>query len=354
MRRWPCQDEREDNRKLSMEFALVFLTGLTTGIFMCIPMCGGLMMACTACAQGKVEDKNKLTPTFLYLAAKLTSYTLVGMLLGWLGSFFQLSLETRVTIAIVAGIFMLILSLQMLDIHPIFKRFSFGIPKFLQNKIRSNSEKQGYVPAIALGFFTAFLPCGPLQAVQLTALSSGSALYGGLIMFLFGLGTSPALFGVGYLTKLFGQKFKTKFLKISGILVIVLALVVISRGLVLSGSNYNLNSIKNGIVGIFNKDEVEIKEGVQEITLKVSSLKGYEPEVLRFKKGVPVKINIERIDSGHCSKELIIRGMGIQKTLPGGSKDNPGKTTIEFTPTKKGNFPFTCGMGMLTGMIIVE
>lgn len=359
-----------------MDLLLIFLTGLSTGIFMCIPMCGGLMASCVTCYK-KGEHGADLSgkAIWMYLGAKLVAYTAVGALLGWLGSFFQLSIQTRMYIVLMAAVFMIILALQLLDVHPIFRRFNLTSPKFLMRLIKKESTNSSLFAPAFLGFLTAFLPCGPMQATQVIALSSGSPIYGALVMFAFGLGTSPALLSVGLLTKKLGQNLQQKFVKISGVLVLILALVVLNRGLALSGSPYSFGALKASISRAFQNDnsanqtkaiisngdqnlklpdtKAEVKNDVQEVTLKVYGY-GYNPKTIVVKKGVKVKINVERYDYGHCSKEILIPAFNVYKILPPGTKETPGKDVIEFTPDKTGTFTFTCGMGMLQGTIVVE
>jgi plastocyanin domain-containing protein len=57
----------------------------------------------------------------------------------------------------------------------------------------------------------------------------------------------------------------------------------------------------------------------------------------------------DRRDDSSCSEEVVIPSLGIKKFLPTGER-----TTIEVTPTESGRIPFTCGMSMLRGTIIVD
>ena len=41
------------------------------------------------------------------------------------------------------------------------------------------------------------MPCGPLQAMQMYALSTGSLIQGAIAMLLFGLGTVPLMLFIG-------------------------------------------------------------------------------------------------------------------------------------------------------------
>lgn len=87
--------------------------------------------------------------------------------------------------------------------------------------------------------------------------------------------------------------------------------------------------------------------GVQEIDVVVKG--GYSPDVIAVKRGVPVRLNFYRDETSSCSEQLIIGDLGIARDLA------PYRTTpVEFTPERAGEFPFTCGMNMLHGKLIVE
>lgn len=75
---------------------------------------------------------------------------------------------------------------------------------------------------------------------------------------------------------------------------------------------------------------------------------GYSPSVISIPKGQPTKINFLRKDPSNCLEEVILSDFKIRKYLPLNKK-----ITIEITPQKKGKFPFSCGMNMFHGKIVV-
>lgn len=76
---------------------------------------------------------------------------------------------------------------------------------------------------------------------------------------------------------------------------------------------------------------------------------GYSPNTIRAKAGRPVRLVFDRKDNASCSEEVVIPAFGIRKFLPTGER-----TAIDITPVEAGRIPFTCGMGMLTGTILVD
>ena len=86
---------------------------------------------------------------------------------------------------------------------------------------------------------------------------------------------------------------------------------------------------------------------VPEVTIIVDG--GYSPNTVRARKGQRLRLVFDRRDDSSCSEEVVIPAFGIKKFLPTGER-----TSIDVTPTESGRIPFTCGMGMLRGTIIVD
>ena len=87
--------------------------------------------------------------------------------------------------------------------------------------------------------------------------------------------------------------------------------------------------------------------GIQEAFITVKG--GYTPDVIVVQAGKPVRLNFHREETALCSEQVLFPDFNKQATLTA-FKTIP----VEFTPDKKGEFGFQCGMGMLHGTIIVE
>ena len=87
--------------------------------------------------------------------------------------------------------------------------------------------------------------------------------------------------------------------------------------------------------------------GVQEIDITVKG--GYSPDVIAVKRGTPVRLNFYRDETSSCSEQVILSDFRIARDLPAFKT-----TAVEFTPDKSGEFPFTCGMNMLHGKLVVD
>jgi plastocyanin domain-containing protein len=89
------------------------------------------------------------------------------------------------------------------------------------------------------------------------------------------------------------------------------------------------------------------RDGVQEVLITVDG--GYRPDHINVVIGQPVRLSFDRQDSNSCLNELLIPDFGINTHLPIGQT-----TTVNFSPTKAGEYVFTCGMRMFRGTIMVS
>lgn len=88
-------------------------------------------------------------------------------------------------------------------------------------------------------------------------------------------------------------------------------------------------------------------QGVQEIDINVDG--GYEPSHVVVEAGQPVQLNFLRRDRNSCLEKVIFPDFGIAQDL---TLDQI--TSIELTPTKPGQYSFTCGMNMFRGVLEVR
>ncbi len=332
--------------KEGMGYGMLFVIGLLTSVH-CVAMCGGICLS--QCANVKTGDGNPvsklaaLRPSLLYNMGRVISYTVIGGIVGAIGSAVSFSGPLKGMVQLFAGVFMVIMGLNMLNIFPWLRRLNPRMPKIFAKKIyaRRNSNSPLYI-----GLLNGLMPCGPLQAMQLYALSTGSPLKGAVSMFLFSIGTVPLMFAFGALGSLLSKKFTHKMMSVSAVLVVVLGVFMFNNGLSLSGIAFPHFPFVTGQASSGTANVAVIKDGVQEVTTGLSSGR-YEPIVVQ--KGIPVvwTIQAEKGDINGCNNSIIVQKYNIQKRLEAG--DN----VIKFTPTDSGEVPFSCWMGMIRSKITV-
>ncbi len=77
--------------------------------------------------------------------------------------------------------------------------------------------------------------------------------------------------------------------------------------------------------------------------------KGYEPDKLTLRAGVPARLTVVRMTDKTCGTEIVFPTLNIKRALP---LNEP--VVIEFTPAKTGDIAFACGMNMLKGVVVVQ
>lgn len=318
-------------------YSMLFIIGLFTSLH-CVSMCGGINLS-QCINYNDTIDKGTLStikPAFLYNLGRVISYTIFGAIVGGIGSIISFTGWMQSLIQLIASIFMIIMGLNMLNIFPWLRKLNPRMPKIFAKKFKSKNNNSPFF----IGLLNGFMPCGPLQAMQIYAISTGSVTKGAISMFLFSLGTVPLMFGLGTLSSYMSKKFSNKIMKFGAILVIVLGFSMFNNALALSGINFSQGSENDSGV------RAEIQDNIQVVTTK---LKGgtYEPIIVEV--GKPVKWNIQ-VSNGSlngCNNKIIIREYEIEKSL------EMGDNIIEFTPTEAGTYTYSCWMGMLRSKIYV-
>lgn len=325
-----------------VSYIALFTIGVLTSLH-CVGMCGGIMMSQSITSQ-MVPEKNKFKPGLMYNLGRLISYTILGGIVGGIGEVFTLSFGAQGLIAIIAGIFMVIMGLNLYGFKA-FRKFSVKLPWN-----GCNSQKKSRNPLI-VGLLNGFMPCGPLQTMQLYALASGSVIAGATSMFFFSLGTIPLMLGFGVIANLLSQKNSNRLVKYSGAIIIVLGIIMANRGLSLMGINAMPNSLSLGgnnnsaISEKASSNKATISNGKQ--TIKISATnQGYTPSIVYVQKGVPTEFIVDGESINFCNNKIVIPSMNIQKSL------SSGENIIEFTPEDK-DINYSCWMGMLRGTIKV-
>jgi plastocyanin domain-containing protein len=259
------------------------------------------------------------------------------------GSVLSVSLTVKSAMQICAGVFMVILGLNMTGFS-IFRKLSIRLPW------SSCSVKKKIKTPFLVGLLNGLMPCGPLQTMQLYALGTGSATKGALAMFLFSLGTVPLMLTFGTLSGLLSKGYTKKILKMSGFLVIILGIIMGNRGLALAGvgiSNF-MDGRGNSIVSSSPQTDMGkaiLKDGIQEITMTVDG-NGFTPNQFYVKKNVPVKWIIKGDAINPCNNAIAIPELNLERTI------KSGENIIELNPGEK-DINFSCWMGMIKGVIKV-
>lgn len=342
-----------------MNLLAIFLTGLTAGGLSCLAVQGGLLASVLINQKKQSTPTSQLLPTMAFLVAKLFSHTILGFLLGGLGGVIALSLGLRLTFQVLTALFMLATAFNLLKLHPIFRYVAIKPPKFLQRLVRKSSHSQAVFAPAFLGLLTIFVPCGVTQAMEVLAISIANPLQSALIMFSFVLGTFPTFMLIGVLTSKFSHLWQQIFNKVAALVLILMSLYSLNGVLLVLNSPLSLSRLLAPVlssVSPANDNRIEWADGpsvnqdqsVQKVVINISN-RGYTPNLVKVKKGLPVELTLVSKDTYSCALAFVFREFGINTML----KSNDTQT-FKFTPEKKGEFVFTCSMGMYSGTLKVE
>lgn len=331
---------------------VVFLVGLTAGISTCMALVGGLVLGVASRFAQENPDaspQEKFTPHIFFNMGRIISFFVLGGVIGFIGSFFQLSPSFMGLLVILVGISMIYLGLQLTNIFPQLTGSSITLPTWISKALgistHSNSDSEySHTGASVLGALTFFVPCGFTQAIQLYAMTTGSFITGALTMAIFAAGTTPGLLSLGGLTSFIKGKSSGLFFKIVGLTVIAMALFNISNGLTLAGIKTSGQTQRQ-----VQKDDpnVKIEKGIQVVHMEQNA-QGYFPNVFTVKKDMPVKWIVKSVYPYSCASSLMVQKLNIRTTL------TEKEQMFEFTPKEVGEIPFSCSMGMYSGVINVK
>lgn len=177
----------------------VFFVGLLGGVH-CLGMCGSIVGILTA----QLPKHGARWPFHLaYNSGRIASYTLAGLLAGAIG---QAGLLLRDVVPIqhllfaLSSLMLIALGMYLAGIWSMVRHIEMAgsaLWKRIQPLTRPLFPITTPTRALLLGTLWGWLPCGLVYSVLVTALASGHAQSGALIMLAFGLGTLPNLMAIG-------------------------------------------------------------------------------------------------------------------------------------------------------------
>ena len=348
------------NISSSSSLPTFFIFGILAGLSSCAALVGGIVLSMSKQWLEIYSDSHstlqKLSPHLMFNIGRLISYAVLGGALGAIGSQLKLSATFGSFLIIAVSLLMLMLGLQMIGAGK-FKRLQLAMPKFVSRYIADEKKFKGKYMPFVMGALTFFLPCGFTISAQGIALLSGSPIQGALIMFLFALGTAPALLVIGLSSIKFSShpNMAAKFAKIAGFLVLFFALFNINNQLNVLGyggvGDLDLfrAGVKTNISSSADESDLpQIINGKQILKMSASS-SGYNPKYLKVRAGIPVRWEITDKGTSGCTNAIISRSL-----FSGQIPLTPGQVSVkEFTPKSPGKYKFSCWMGMVSGIIEV-
>lgn len=200
----------------------------------CIGMCGGIVIAYSS---AKIDGNSpKLSQALVHLTyslGRVTTYVAIGAVFGAIGGVFSMNGIAIATLTILAGIFMVLAGLSLIGKFNFLSKLEHSFSKTLwyQKVFRKTIASKSIASFYTLGLLNGLLPCGLVYFFAVTAASTGSPIWGALVMLIFGLSTIPSLFTLGFFSGLFTKGgFRQSAMTLASVIVVLYGIYTVYRG----------------------------------------------------------------------------------------------------------------------------
>ncbi|UCG21856.1 MAG: sulfite exporter TauE/SafE family protein [Deltaproteobacteria bacterium] len=221
-------------------YFVIFTSGLAVGFGHCIGMCGPIVASLSL----NLKGRSVLVPHLLYNAGRITTYGLLGGVMGATGSFTLVTAKIaslQKIVLVSAGIIIIVMGLAMAGWLPLGSIFGdhYNPEGLLSRGFRKLSKAKSTATYYPLGMLLGLLPCGPVYTALIAAARAGmeveSAIKGSLmgsgLMLSFGLGTVPSLLLVAKLADLGWLRRRDMIYKISSVLMIMVGIYFVIKAI---------------------------------------------------------------------------------------------------------------------------
>lgn len=199
------------------------------GGFHCVGMCGPIAFMLPV---DHNKPAKKLLQVFLYHFGRLCSYSLLGLIFGFLGKgLYVFGMQQRLSIII--GVIMIIV---ILIPYKTFSKYNFSKPIYslltkVKNRLGKELQKKSPDTFLTIGLLNGLLPCGLVYMAIFGSIATASPSLGALFMFLFGVGTIPLMTSAVYFGSILKGTAKKSAQRLIPVFVILVGLLFILRGL---------------------------------------------------------------------------------------------------------------------------
>lgn len=206
-------------------YALAVSTGLLGGFGHCLGMCGPLI-GTTVLDASRRSFWQKTLAQILYHIGRITTYSWLGALFGWAGSFVNVAggmVGIQNGIGVIAGALMVLRGLEVMGILKLHLLAAIEARiGFVLRGVRVVQLVDSVWRYYLLGLLLGLLPCGLSYSAFLGAAGMGGPVSGFLFVFLFGLGTIPALILLGLFLGAISIRLRGRLYQAGGLSLLVL------------------------------------------------------------------------------------------------------------------------------------
>lgn len=186
-----------------ISYLSVFLVGLLGGVH-CVGMCGGIV---TALSLSSATNRPAVPTLLAYNFGRVTSYALAGAIVGAIGAstiLLNRFMPAERVLYGLANVMLILLGLYLAGLSRAvlaLERVGSVVWARLQPLMKRFIPVRTLPQAFFTGAVWGWLPCGLVYSVLISALATGSAAHGALLMLAFGAGTLPNLLAMGLFAK---------------------------------------------------------------------------------------------------------------------------------------------------------
>jgi uncharacterized protein len=213
---------------------LALTTGLLGGFGHCAGMCGPLVASVGLVSSPRLGVRRALGGQLLYNAGRVTTYALIGGLMGLTGSFVNTAgrlAGLQDVVAVLAGVVMVVMGLGAAGVAGWAQALEQRLASRVMRGVRFVLEGGGAGRYYVLGLVLGFLPCGLSYSAFVGAAATGGLPQGLLFALAFALGTVPALLLVGGASAFASARARGVLYRLGGVAVILVGALFILRGL---------------------------------------------------------------------------------------------------------------------------
>ena len=316
----------------------IVLLGVTASVSTCMALVGGLVISLTASAPAHAP----LRPHLMFNAGRVVGFAAFGAVVGAAGHAVAPSGSGLAIGMLAVAVVMALLGVRLTGLSPRLAAWQLSLPASWGGWARSANPdgRAAFARPALLGAATFFLPCGFTQAVQVMALTSGSAFRGALLMGAFAVGTAPGLLVAAKASSAARGAKAAPLLRAIGVLVLAFALVTAS-----GAARTLFPGLGTAAVAATERtSNVVDVNGVQRATVQVVTA-GYSPASTVVYVGEPVEWVLDPTIVS-CAGLVDARSLGV-----GNFDAVNASASVTFTIDSPGTYAYNCRMGMYSGTI---
>jgi len=209
----------------------IFISGILLGSissFHCVGMCGPLALSLPMAGY---STSKKVTGMLLYNLGRVTTYSFLGLLFGFLGrQIFIAGFQQTFSIVIgilILGFFLLAKFRKKFSGFGPANQFYIKVQSLVAGFLRIRNLSGFYLTGLANGL----LPCGMVYLAITGAMATGNALQGMEFMAAFGFGTIPALLLLSVAGFIISIRARSFIRKLTPYAFLLMGVLLIMRGL---------------------------------------------------------------------------------------------------------------------------